>query len=274
MTSGSTEAIGLFDSGIGGLTVLRTLYQEFPNENFIYLGDTARLPYGTKSPETIEKYLLQNIEFLKKTNVKAIVVACNSASTVLLDPSLAVRAAFTIPIYNVIQPGASLAVKLSESKRIGVLGTSATVRASAYLRAITAENAEAKVFQQACPLLVPLVEEGLEDDPITNLILYRYLTPVLQNQIDTLILGCTHYPALSSGIRKVVGPNVQLVDSAQAVAELLKADFKNGLLKTETKTSLASRLRILATDDSPSFLISAQRLMVGVIIPSIEKVDL
>ncbi|RYZ63622.1 MAG: glutamate racemase, partial [Proteobacteria bacterium] len=167
-TSGTTiddRPIGLFDSGIGGLTVLKTLLGDFPNESFLYLGDTARLPYGSKSAQTIERYLIQNIDFLASRNVKAVVVACNSASTVLLGTTLT----FPVPVYNVIEPGAERALKATSGKRIGVLGTKATVAAKSYVNALHARDASVEVFQQACPLLVPLVEEGMEEDPITNL---------------------------------------------------------------------------------------------------------
>lgn len=268
------RAIGLFDSGIGGLTVLRHLLTAFPDESFVYLGDTARLPYGTKSPATIEKYVSQNTRFLATQNVKAVLVACNSASTVLLDKSLN----FTIPVYNVIEPGAAAALESSKNHRIGVLGTRATVVAEAYVKALRAKSAnEIFVIQQACPLLVPLVEEGWEDDPLTNLIIYRYVHPLLESGIDTLILGCTHYPALRGGIGRVAGPNITLIDSASAVASTLQKAFLNGELLSaskETDPSLRKPLRLLTTDNSPAFFEVAKRLMRPHEIPQLETVDI
>jgi glutamate racemase len=259
--------IGLFDSGIGGLTVLKSLISALPQESFLYLGDTARLPYGSKSPATIERYLKQNIRFLSEQNVKAVVVACNSASTVLLDQT----SKFEIPVYNVIEPGAETALRHSRQKRIGVLGTKATVGAKAYVRSLHALDSSAVVFQQACPLLVPLVEEGWENDPLTNLVIYRYVTPIVQAGVDTIILGCTHYPALQEGIARVVGPGVTLVDSAQAIAGLIRSDLASGKLKASQN---AEPLRIMTTDVSPSFVEVATRLMHPITIPNLIAVDI
>lgn len=252
------QPIGLFDSGIGGLTVLRSLVESLPNESFVYLGDTARLPYGSKSPQTIERYLLQNISFLNTVGVKAIVVACNSASTALLGKSHE----FPVPVYNVIEPGARTALASTNSKRIGVLGTRATVAAEAYVNILKQLDASVEVFQQACPLLVPLVEEGWEDDPVTLEIVERYVGPLLDGGtkgIDTLVLGCTHYPALREAIGKVAGPGVKLVDSAQAVLQAIQADIAAGRLKPGKGRS--APLKVMATDVSPAFLEVARRLM-------------
>lgn len=266
-----SRPIGFFDSGLGGLTVLRTVRRQFPNENYVYLGDTARLPYGTKSPETIYRYTLQNIRALKENDVKAIVVACNSASTSLLGFQNHPPAAGTngeenlkllksLPIYNVIEPGAEAALAVSSSKRIGVLGTRATVQSGAYVSAIQNRDATAVVFQAAAPLLVPLVEEGWESDPLTNLIVYRYLGPLLSNQIDTLILGCTHYPALTDSIRRVTGLSIHLVDSSLAIAKLLESDFKSGRV-VRNLTETPGKLELYATDTSSTMAATAKRLM-------------
>ena len=263
------RAIGLFDSGIGGLTVLKSLLQAFPNENFVYLGDTARLPYGSKSPETIERYCLQNIEFLKARGVKAIVVACNTASTVLLTRPRD----FGIPVYNVIEPGADAAIKSSNGGRIGVLGTKATVQSKSYVRAIHSLKNDATVFQMACPLLVPLVEEGWEDDPLTNLVIYRYLQPLIEAKIDTLILGCTHYPALRNAIAKVAGPNVELVDSSLAIAELIKRDI-SALRFLPNPGLLRQAPEFLTTDVATSFLEVARRLLTPFEVPDLIAVDI
>ena len=259
--------IGLFDSGIGGLTVLRSLLSALPEESFVYLGDTARLPYGSKSPATIERYLMQNLKFLTDHGVKAVIVACNSASTVLLGRDLE----FPIPVYNVIEPGAATALAASTNRRIGVLGTRATVSAQSYVSAIKNLESNAYVIQQPCPLLVPLVEEGLEDDPITNLIVYRYVSPLLTHDIDTLILGCTHYPALRGGIGRVAGPAIQLVDSAEAVASRIRSDFASGRLKPGSQRA---PLKIMTTDVSPAFSEVAARLMRPHVIPPLQAVDI
>ncbi len=267
----SEAAIGFFDSGIGGLTVLRTIRQKLPFENLIYLGDTARLPYGTKSPETIYRYTNQSIQALVKLKVKAIVVACNSASTALLNKALPVTS--PVPIYNVIEPGSEVALRASVSKRIGVLGTRATVQSNAYVNAIHARNSLAVVIQQAAPLLVPLVEEGWESDPLTNLIIYRYTAPIMAQSIDTLILGCTHYPALRAGIIRVVGNSVELVDSADAIAESLERDFSNGLVR-RNESKEAGKLQLFATDASVAMDLTAQRLMNDPALPSFQHCDL
>lgn len=259
--------IGLFDSGIGGLTVLRSVMGHLPKEDFLYLGDTARLPYGSKSPATIERYLAQNIQFLLSLNVKAVVVACNSASTVLLGKT----PAYAVPVYNVIEPGARAALQASVTKRIGVLGTKATIAAGAYTRAIHDVDAGASVFAQACPLLVPLVEEGWEDDPLTNLVIYRYLHPLTLQKIDTLIMGCTHYPALRSGIAKVAGPSIALVDSAEVIANSIQADIKEGRLQPGDGSG---KLKVMTTDNSPGFFEIATRLMSPREVPPLELVDI
>lgn len=259
------NAIGVFDSGVGGLTVLRALRERWPHENFVYLADTARLPYGSKSLHTIHQYCAQNIKFLSKFGVKAAVVACNSASTAILEQPLNT----SLPVFNVVQPGARKAVETSSSGRIGVLGTRATVLSEAYPHAVRKLKPEAEVFQQPCPLLVPLVEEGWLDDPVTNLIVYRYLGHLLQKPIDTLILGCTHYPALRASIQKVTGPAVTLVDSAMGLAEDLAA---SGLLSAPS--TQVGYLKILCTDFSPRLEETFRLLLDGMTYDSLEVIDL
>lgn len=233
--------IGVFDSGVGGLTVLNALAKRWPGEKFLYLADTARLPYGAKSPETIEQYLLQNMKFLLNEGVKAIVVACNSASTVLLTKKIP----SPVPILNVIEPGSQTAVEKSASGRIGIMGTRATVMSEAYVKTIKKLNPEFQVFQQACPLLVPLIEENWVFDPLTNMVLYRYLQSLLQERIDVLVMGCTHYPILRESIQKVAGPNVQLVDAASGLIQILEASM--------TLSTDASRgeIQVFCTDLTP-----------------------
>lgn len=258
--------IGIFDSGIGGLTVLRALLGSFKHESFIYLGDTARLPYGSKSPATIDRYLMQNIRFLQKQNVKAIVVACNTASTVLISH----EREFSLPVYDVIRPGAQAALKASASRRIGVLATRATVTSKSYTNALLALDPQVSVYSQAAPLLVPLVEEGWEDDPLTNLVIFRYIQPLLNLGIDTLILGCTHYPALRGAIGRVTGPNVALIESSEAIQKLMAADFASGRLKPSSKRH---QFKLLVTDDGSTFAEVAARLMRPHQIPQLELVD-
>ncbi len=259
------NAIGVFDSGVGGLTVLAALMNRWPHENFIYLADTARLPYGAKSIGTIRQYCEQNIKYLSRFAVKGVVIACNSASTAVLDHPLQ----SPIPIFNVVAPGARRAVETSSGKRIGVLGTRATINSQAYPHQILKLAPQAEVFQQPCPLFVPLVEEGWLDDPITNLIAYRYITPLLQQQIDTLILGCTHYPALRKSILRVTGQSIQLVDSAMGLIEDLQVSGLCNSSRTEP-----GRLKILCTDYSPRLEETIRLLLAGVAYESLETVDL
>ncbi len=262
----STLPIGVFDSGLGGLTVLKVLRERFPHEHFIYLGDTARIPYGSKSPRTIQRYLEQTLKFLVQTGVKAVVIACNSAST------QAANVKAHVPLYNVITPSALKASQTTKNNQVGVIATRATVGSRAYVNEIEKANGKIKVYQQACPLLVPLVEEGWDDDPITNLVIYRYLTPLLSAHIDTLILGCTHFPILKTAIKKVTGPHVELIESSQAISELVERDFLSGRLATN-HSGLASELRIFTTDVSDNFQALAQRI-VGQSIKQLELADL
>lgn len=261
----SSSPIGIFDSGIGGLTVLKRLLVEFPNEQFLFLGDTARLPYGSKSPETIAGYLEQNLDFFAKQEVKAVIVACNTASTAVVEGRSKKR---PFPVYDVIGPGSRAALAASQSLRIGVIGTRATVASQCYEKTIRSLSEKALVYSQPCPLLAPLVEEGWESDPLTNLVLYRYIHPLLQHTIDTLVLGCTHYPVLREAIARVTGPYVNLVDSAQAVAEQLRNDkkFKPAEVPSD------SRFKLFVTDRSPMFLEVASRLIGP--LPSVEMIDL
>ena len=239
------SAIGIFDSGVGGLTVLQALKNALPHESFVYLGDTARLPYGSKSPETIRRYLSQNIAFLEDFGVKALVVACNSASSVLAEDYWD-----GTPIYGVIQPGSRAAVNATRKGRVGVLGTHATIDSEAYVQALHYFQPDLEVVQKACPLLVPLVEEGWEEDPVTLSILERYLEEPLDAGVDTLILGCTHYPVLKKQIAKIVGPDIYLVDSARVIAEQLKTDLESGKIAAERG---AGEINIWTTDAKKIF---------------------
>lgn len=210
--------IGIFDSGIGGLTVVRQIHRALPREDLVYLGDTARVPYGTKSPGTVVRFACEDTQFLIQQNVKAVVVACNTVSAWAL-PTLERK--FGVPIFGVIIPGAQAALKRTKNRRIGIIGTAATVRSQAYSRTILARDDTARVFARACPLLVPLVEEGWTNQRVTLAILRSYLSPLLRRGIDTLVLGCTHYPLLKRAIRAVTGNEVALVDSAESCAQFL-----------------------------------------------------
>lgn len=254
--------IGVFDSGLGGLTVLKALIHELPHENYIYLGDTARLPYGSKSPQTIRAYSEQNLNFLAGQNVKSIVVACNSASTQIHETEF-----LEAPLLTVIEPGAQKALSLCENLRIGVLGTRATVESGAYAMALQKLDSKVEVFSVACPLFVPLAEEGWDQDPVTNLIAYRYLQGLLQSQVDTVILGCTHYPLLKDSIAKVLGNSIHLVDSGEAVAQQLK-------LKIKSNNAPSGQLKIYLTDSSAHFERMARRIMPSHLKMSFEIVNL
>jgi glutamate racemase len=217
-------AIGVFDSGIGGLTVARELMRQLPKERLIYLGDTARTPYGNKSPENLVRFALETGGFLAAQGVKLLVVACNTSSAYSLP---ALRKRLKIPVVGVILAGARAAVGRRHGQRIGVIGTSATVRSGAYQKAIHALEPSAKVLAQACPLFVPLVEEGWASDAVAAQVAERYLRPLKSQSVDTVVLGCTHYPLLKTVLRRALGPKIALVDSAREtaheVSELLQA---------------------------------------------------
>jgi len=210
------SAIGVFDSGVGGLTVFKELIKQLPHEDVVYFGDTARVPYGTKSKETIIRFSLENILFLLQKEVKIIVVACNTSSSLAL-PTL--KRHFKKPIIGVISPGAKEAVYATHNKRVGVIATSATINSGAYEREIKRLDNSVEVFSQACPLFVPLAEEGWLKEKVAYQIAEKYLAPIKKAKVDTLILGCTHYPLLKQVIKKVMGNNVRLVDSAQQVVQ-------------------------------------------------------
>ena len=223
MNTKPNNAIGVFDSGIGGLTVVRSLMERLPFENIIYFGDTARVPYGIKSVETINRYAAQITEFLIKKDVKMLIVACNTMAAVAHQSIIDLS---PVPVLEVIDASARMAIQNTRTKSIGVIGTPATINSNAYARAIHLLDKEEKVFSQACPLFVPLVEEGWFDHPATKLIAQEYLKPVIAEQIDTLVLGCTHYPLLKPLLQDILGPEVTLIDSAEAMADIA-ADLIN-----------------------------------------------
>lgn len=224
--------IGVFDSGVGGLTVAKEIMKQLPNENIIYFGDTARVPYGNKSRETVTEYSRQIVTFLLSKKVKAIVIACNTASAFALET---IAKEFPeIPMIGVVLPGAKAAAEASKNGRIGVIGTAGTVRSGLYGRYLVGIRPDCKVYGQACPLFVPLVEEGWADDPITEQVVHRYLDPLLEKDVDSIVLGCTHYPLLKDVIEKVAGPSVTLVNPAYETAkELSQMLFEADLLADE-----------------------------------------
>ena len=213
------KAIGVFDSGLGGLTVVKELMKKLPYEDIVYFGDTARLPYGSKSPHIVTQFSFENTEFLIKQNIKLLVVACNTASSVSL---IQLEHNFALPIVGVIKPGASAAIKATRNKKVGVIGTAGTIASESYVKALKKIDPSVKIFTQPCPLFVPLAEEGWIDKNVTRQIAGEYLKSLKKYNIDTLILGCTHYPLLKSVIARVMGANVTLVDSAKATAETVK----------------------------------------------------
>jgi glutamate racemase len=243
------HAIGVFDSGVGGLTVVRAIRKALPGEDIIYLGDTARVPYGSKSPRTVEKYSLGCQQFLLDRGVKLVMIACNTASANALP---ALIAATRVPVIGAVEPGAQSALAATKSGHVGVIGTLGTVRSGAYAKAIAARDANAKLTALACPLLVPLAEEGWTDDDIAVLVARRYLKPLFEQdpQIDTLLLGCTHYPLLRDVIAAVATEltrrEVAIVDSASAMADAAREALGSG----PNRRTTAGRLDCFATDTS------------------------
>ncbi len=240
--------IGVFDSGVGGLTVVRELLNCLPGEDVIYLGDTGRYPYGPRSAGIVRRFALQNARFLAGFNVKILVVACNTASSVALDE---LQRWLAVPVIGVITPGAAEAVKATRNGKIGVLGTVGTINSGSYQRAITEISASAQVFAKACPLFVPLAEEGWLEGPIVKSIVEHYICEILEKGVDTLVLGCTHYPLLKNAIADVAGTNVAIIDSASSLA----ADLKT-LLTTEHALSTRKKgeLKLFVTDSPEKFI--------------------
>ncbi len=214
------KAIGVFDSGVGGLTVTSQIIKYLPHENIIYFGDTAHLPYGSKSKKTVTRFSLKITDFLIKHNIKLLVVACNTASALGLN---SLKQKFTIPVVGVINPGAKAAIKASKNKKIGIIGTDATIKSDVYKKALQKLDSKIKVYNRPCPLFVPLIEEGWINHNITYLIAEQYLKFFKNKNIDTLILGCTHYPLLKGVIIKIMGKRVTLIDSAQETAKEVKS---------------------------------------------------
>lgn len=234
MLNNKENAIGVFDSGLGGLTAVKELLRQLPYEKIVYFGDTARVPYGTKSKEAIIRFSMENVLFLIKNKVKMVVIACNTSSSLAL-PLL--KQSFRIPIIGVIEPGVKKAIRVTKNNRIGVIATSATVNSEAYTKGIKRLNSSIRVTAKACPLFVPLAEEGWFNKDVTLSVAREYLKPIVVSGADTVILGCTHYPLLKSVIQKVLGNKVTLVDSAQEVASQVKQVLKETGLANDKRNS-------------------------------------
>src|SRR5215472_13742647 len=241
--------IGVFDSGIGGLTVVKALHDKLPNETIVYLGDTARVPYGSKSSETVQRYALELAHMLMQKDAKALVVACNTVSSVAL-PLL--KQKFSVPVIGVIEPGARAALQATSNQHVGVIGTRATIRSGAYEKALRATDNNVRVSSRACPLLVPLIEEGLLDDDVTDRVIVRYLKPLLADGIDTLVLGCTHYPLLKTAIARALGGEITLVDSAENCATAVQEVLDRHSLRSPA--AMPGELHVALSDAADNFL--------------------
>jgi glutamate racemase len=259
--------IGVFDSGLGGLTVLKEIRRLLPEESIIYFGDNGRTPYGTKSRETVIKYTGQDVAFLLSKNVKLLVVACNTVSALALSE---VKQAIGIPVLEVIGPGSNSAVRKSRNGRIGVIGTPATIASGAYTRAILSRNPDVKIFTKACPLFVSLVEEGWWDNKIAEMVANEYLQELKKENIDTIVLGCTHYPLLSKTIGKVMGDDVVQVSSAEELALALK----ELLLRQNLSASAKAAKYQYYTSDSVEKFKELGKLILEAEIDNVERVDL
>jgi len=261
------KPIGVFDSGIGGLTVVKRLMSVLPKESIVYFGDTARVPYGSKSNETVIEYSIQNTKFLLQKGVKAVVVACNTASSIALNE---LRKNFDVPIIGMIVPGAQMAVEETKNNKIGVIGTRATISNKAYSKAIKEINSEIEVFEKACPLFVPLAEEGWTQHKATYEIAEEYLKELREKSIDTLVLGCTHYPILADVIQDVIGKNVKLIDSGIASSEVVRSELQR--IGLETNSAIPGNASFYVSDLPTTFKKVAE-LFLGKQINEVIKVD-
>jgi len=269
--------IGIFDSGVGGLTVYRALHERLPNERFVYLGDTARVPYGTKSLATVERYAVENAKFLETHGIKMLVVACNTASALALP---AIRRAVNVEVVGVIEPGARAAVAVASDSRIGVIATEATVQSHAYRHAISTIDTEAKIIERACPLFVSLAEEGWSDTTVARDVARQYLADFTVSTVSALVLGCTHYPILREVIEEIVGKPVTLIDSGEATAAEVKIFLKqSGLAHSDTSALYQERQlcddldHFYVTDAATRFAKVAERFL-GVAPTILEAVEI
>lgn len=264
----STKPIGVFDSGIGGLTVVKRLAATLPNEDIIYFGDTARVPYGSKSNSTVIEYSIQDTNFLLSKNVKAVVVACNTASSVAINN---LKENFDIPIIGMIEPGAAMAIRETKNKKIGVIGTRSTISNQAYSNEIKKLDVSIKVFEKACPLFVPLAEEGWIGHNATYEIAEEYLAELRKLDIDTLVLGCTHYPILAKVIQKVMGDNLSMIDSGVASAEIIKNVLNERGLENKKEEPGVSEFYV---SDIPTTFKTVAELFLGKPVKEVHKVNL
>jgi glutamate racemase len=262
------KPIGVFDSGIGGLTVVKRLFSTLPKESIVYFGDTARVPYGSKSNQTVIEYSIQDTNFLLSKNVKAVVVACNTASSIAIEE---LRKRFDVPVIGMIEPGASMAVKETKNKRIGVIGTRATIGNKAYSNAIKKIDNEIEVLEKACPLFVPIAEEGWVRHKATYEIAEEYLKELREKEIDTLVLGCTHYPILADIIQEVVGKDVKLIDSGVASSEIVKNEIAR--IGLETNSAVPGQASFYVSDIPTTFKQVAE-LFLGQPVNEVIKIDL
>ncbi|MFQ5585509.1 MAG: glutamate racemase [Thermodesulfobacteriota bacterium] len=259
--------IGVFDSGIGGLTVLREIERLLPHEDTIYLGDTARVPYGTKSRETVMRYAVENARYLLNEKIKLLVVACNTASAFAIDT---LRQTLDIPVVGVIEPGARKAVEVARTRRVGVIGTEGTIRSGAYFDAIKRLDAKVAVFTKPCPLFVPLAEEGWLDNKVARITAEHYLQDLLKEWVDTLVLGCTHYPLLKGVIGEVMGREVLLIDSAEETAvEVKRVLEEEKILK---KRAVGQGNHTFYVTDSPGRFIAVGRRFLGGVLDRVKLV--
>jgi glutamate racemase len=262
------KPIGVFDSGVGGLTVVKRLMSAVPNESIVYFGDTARVPYGSKSNDTVIEYSIQNTKFLLQKNVKAVVVACNTASSIALE---VLKKTFDVPIIGMIEPGAFYAIENTRNNKIGVIGTRATINNHAYSNQLRKLKDNLTVYEKACPLFVPLAEEGWIEHRATYEIAEEYLNELKEKDIDTLILGCTHYPILSKVIQDVIGDNVKLIDSGVASSEVVRDEIDR--IGLATNSSANGNISLYVSDVSTNFK-SIAELFLGQSVNEIIKVDI
>ena len=260
------RAIGVFDSGIGGLTVLHQIIETLPRENTVYLGDTARAPYGSKSVETVLRYSFENSAFLVEKGVKIVVVACNTSTAVALNQ---LKDQLAIPVIGVIEPGVRRAIQSTKNNKVGVIGTEATIQSGAYTQALKTADPAIEVYSRACPLFVPLVEEGWTDNAVVEMTAKAYLQGFKQSGIDTLVLGCTHYPLLKKAIRKFMGGGVRLVDSAEETAKVVEAVLK----KTSITRKNGKGTHSFFVTDAPDRFVKVGRRFLGEKVESAVRIE-
>ena len=248
--------IGIFDSGIGGLTVARAIYERLPHESTIYFGDTARVPYGPKSPDTVRRYSLEILHWLLAQRVKAVVIACNTSTAHALE---VLQAESPVPVIGVIEPGARAAVSAMRHGPIGVIGTAGTIASNAYARAIQSAKPGARVEQKACPLFVPLVEEGWFDHPAAELVAAEYLAPMKRAHVDVMVLGCTHYPLLKPLLQRTMGADIRLIDSGEETAATVQAALRSSGL--DAPPTASAEHRFVVSDDEARFRLVGSRFI-------------